>query len=153
MGLAAMVGCCLGSSENQQVRGKAQKAAAAVPREGGDGDRLRGQRGPRRTVSTRLTAPGEGWLALTLLGLASPVCPCSCGLPLVSVPALLRPLRERGVWAVQEGQAHELAEEQAYWYALSVQAQPLGEQALEARVPHCPGTGHLQSMVSFGSAF
>lgn len=73
MGLAAMVGCCLGSSENQQVRGKAQKAATAVPREDGDGDQLRGQRGPRRTVSTRLTVPGEGWLALTLLGLASPL--------------------------------------------------------------------------------
>ena len=73
MGLAAMVGCCLGSSENQQLRDKAQKAATAVPREDGDGDQLRGQRGPRRTVSTRLTVPGEGWLALTLLGLASPL--------------------------------------------------------------------------------
>lgn len=60
-------------SENQQVRGKAQKAAAAVPGEGRDGDRLRGQRGPRRTVSARLTASGEGQLVLTLLGLASPL--------------------------------------------------------------------------------
>lgn len=48
---------------------------------------------------------------------------------------------------------HELAEEQAYWDAPSVQAQPLGEQALEARVPRWPGTGRLQSTVWFGSAF
>lgn len=81
-GPPAVAGCCLGSSENQQVRGKAQKAATAVLREGGD--RRPAEKAawpPGRLSHHGWPQPGEGRLVLILLGLASPLfCPCFCGL-------------------------------------------------------------------------